>query len=320
MDSRQYVEGYQQPHNRNRFNFDTPEVRKLMAGPREWASFYDVLLTSFLDGDTTDIEYVEEQLDVYEHQWLDPHLEDLIEQSQILGFYDGESASAVNELTFHILTKEFMPIWRHALLPEKYPPLSPEEITVVQTGLATRGVALKQTRVDAIKQQLRKGTSRRLAGSLNGQISEIDAAIVMLEMMKDNPSLILLPATQHFESAMHSGRSTDFVLTDTEVWQSRGIQVKTSIGGFQDPWKRNQEQKRSSFLPVKRYDDKYITMIDGMVDIGNYALRPLPNNSTIAQADPGQISVNFLSDRQHPSLAIAKNNIAGRIFHDLRKN
>ena len=328
MDSFQFLDGYQELQNhQNRFNrhekirnnFDTPEVKQIMSGPREWASFFDKVFYSFLEGySDVDDEGVDADLTVYESDWSGQHLEDLIKQSQQLAFYDADATQAVNELNFHILSKEFMPLWHRAWMPEKYPELSSEELEAIQGRLANRVRQLKRTKNSALKWQRIEDTPKGLVASLNGQMTEIDAAIVLLEIQKENPQLLLLPASPQFESAKLHKRSVDFVITDTQTWQSRGIQVKTYIDSFGDGWNLNKES--DGFKPVKKYDANYVTMIDGMIDLGNATERRIAGKGPTLVPNPGQISLNFLKDHNHPDILVAKNNITGRILHDLGKN
>jgi len=335
MDSFQFLNGYQELQDPNSFNrddrdryrarnnFDTPEVKQLMTGPREWASLFDKIFYSFLEGYTDiDPETVNADLEVYETDWSKHHLEDLIKKSQRLAFYDADSAQAVNELNFHILTKEFMPLWRTAWslwggpFATQESPL--EELETIQSGLASRAKKLMRMKNSAFKWQKIEDTPRGLVPAINGQLTELDAAIVMLEIQKEHPNLLLLPAGPQFESSRHLDRSVDFTITDRDTWQSRGIQVKTSIAGFEDVWERNKTGDSSK--SVRNYDSNYVTLVDGMIDLGNFSMRHISGKGMVMKPNPGLISLNYLKDKNHPDILVAKNNIMGRILHDLEEN
>lgn len=328
MDSFAFLDGYQElrdhrkgfnHRDRARHNFDTPEVKQIMTGPREWASFFDKIFYSILEGNTDiDREAIDQQLTIYETEWAGDHLDYLITESQNLAFHDAEATQAVNELNFHILTKKFMPLWHHAWMPEKYPEVTPEGIETVQTRLATRAAELIQVKNSALKWRRIENSPKGLVSAINGQLTEIDAAIVMLEMQKENPQLMVLPAGPQFESARPSNRSVDFIITDTDTWQSRGIQVKTYIERFEDAWKTSQQE--DSQKPIRNYDSNYVTLIDGMVDLGNFTVRRIAGKGEVMVPNPGQISLTFLEDSKHPDILKAKNNIQGRILHDLNKS
>ena len=119
---------------------------------------------------------------------------------------------------------------------------------------------------------------------------------------------------------------------------SRGIQVKTSIDYFPS-------------LVKREYDSRYVTLIDGMIDLGNTR----PGEGTYGRSTglpfPGMLSLDFLkfdasvhkastnpafkddlgdlieakeiaaefSSSKSSYLQQAKKNIQGRILHDLYK-
>lgn len=319
MDSQKFVEGYRKSPDRFRFYDDTPETQELMKGPRKWASFFDQQLSAHLKGEATDSPVeINTQLNNYEFGWSEPFLDSLILETQNHAFYDKKASSIVNELNFHILNKEFLPMWRRVLLPSLYPQLTRDEIEAMQTGLATRGAELKLVKDEALKWQKIEKSPMGLVAALNGQMTEIDASIVMLEIPKDSPHLALLPAPPQFESTLRNTRSADFIMLDTELWHSRGIQVKTYIDSFKDLTKA--AIQKTTRRPTRKYDDKFVTLVDGTIDLGNFNVVSTPGKEAILVSDPGQISVNYLNDSHNTDIAQAKRNIEGRIIHDLYKN
>ena len=318
MDSQTFAMGYRQSPDRLRFYDDTPEILEIMEVPREWASFFDRQLSELLKGEMRDsVQDINDQLDEYEFGWSAGYLDDLIEQTQSLAFFDNKATSIVNELNFHVLSKEFMPMWRHVLTPELHPKITPEEIEAMQTGLATRGVQLKAIKNDALKWQQIEKSPQGLVGALSGQISEIDAPVVMLEIPKEMPHLALLPAPPQFESTHYNTRSADFIIIDTELWHSRGIQVKTYIDSIRNM--SNPSEEKRTYRPTRKYDSRFVTLIDGTIDLGNFTVHYTPGKEAVLTSDPGQISVSFLEDHNSPDVAQAKNNIQSRIITDLYK-
>jgi len=319
MDSQKFVEGYRHSPDRYRFYETRPELEELMKGPRKWASFFDRKLYKHLEGSSGDsLLDTNNQLISYEYGWVEPFLDGIIRDSQGMAFYDEKSASAVNELNFHILNKEFLPMWRRALMPETHPQLAPEEIQLMQTNLALRGAELDLVKNDALKWQKIEESPIGLVKAMNGQITEIDAAIVMLEILKDEPQLILLPAPPHFESAYRSSRSIDFIIMDTNLGLSRGIQVKSYIDSIKDA--SNTGYTKSEYKPTRKYDGKFVTLIDGMIDLGNATNRYILGRGNVIVPSPGQISASFLQNPASPDIANAMHNIKDRIIRDLHKN
>jgi hypothetical protein len=324
MDSQTFVEGYRRPRRPHIFHEHAPDIAAQLQGPQEWASFFDRQLFSLLKGaHTGSPSEINRQLDNYEYGWMVPFLEDSIRESHDLAFSKGAETAAINNLTIHILNEAFLPLWRHALTPEIYPRLSIEEIEMIQTDLATRGVDLRRIKNDVWQRQKIEKTPPGLAGAidlqLSGQLSEVDTAIVFLKIMKKYPNLVFLPASPQFESARIDDRSIDFIVIDIESRQSRGLQVKTFIESIDDPSKPN-EAKHARHRPIRKYNDKYVTLIDATVELGNFKVHFTPGKEVSFESDPGLTSVNFLKDSNNADLLQAQRNIEGRILHDLYKN
>jgi len=318
MDNERYAEGYRRTLEYVRARRETVEMKELMNGPREWASFFDSQLFSHLSHfDAGDILETDAALTRYEEEWCDVYLDDITQQSRHLAFYNPNASIAVNELNFHVLSRDLMPIWRRALLPEIYPELTTDDIESMQNRLAYKGLDLVQTRKDAVKWQRIEKVRGGLVRSLSGQLTEIDAAIVMLEIQKAHPHLLVLPAPTSFESATQHNRSADFIIVDTLLGHSRGIQVKTNLAHPRTFRHSNGEILPAT--PIREYDSTYITMIDGMADFGSSQMRTIHGEGEVLVSNPGQVSVNYVADKNNASLQQARLNIENRILTDLYK-
>jgi hypothetical protein len=320
MDSKEFVRGYQDISDRKPKDEESAEVKEIMTGPRMWASFFDTQLYDLLSGEQQrDAGETNRQLDEYLYDWLETRLDTTVKQTQGLAFYNEQDNSAVNELNFHILNKEFLDMWRRALQPETFPRLSHDHIETMQAKLAKQGANLRLVKEDAFYWQAVESTPKALVASLNGQLTEIDAAIVMLELCKQESELILLPAPPQFESAADKKLSADFIIIDPATEQTRGIQVKSYIDRFEDEGNSDSRKIRQRFKAVRKYSPDYITMVDGMIDLGNWKVRYSEHWGHGTVPDPGLLSLEYVHDSKNPEIARATGHIQERIMHDLQK-
>lgn len=101
---------------------------------------------------------------------------------------------------------------------------------------------------------IREGTDRQkeLAGVINGTIQEMDAAYILLEFIRENPNLTIVPAPLNFERT-RKRVNVDHVIVDVAGWRAVGAQVKTST--------KSEE--------IEDADPERVVFIDGSVDLDN---------------------------------------------------
>jgi hypothetical protein len=345
MENGAFADAYRTQSPRTRYKSESYEIGKFMNSPREWAAIFGhYLLARMQDGDIDNKHQVRKDIDAYTSTENKSYLDDATERSRDVAYYDSDNESVVNEMNFHIMNSEFGPVWNRLLLPELQMPLAADQIETIQTKIAIQAAKLIKVSREIAQEASNKGIRSTLPLSIGGQLTEIDAAIAMLEMTKDDsfedePHLIVVPAPTLFESVQHNKQlSSDFIFLDTVKNMSRGIQVKTSIDYF------------PSFVK-REYDARYVTLIDGMIDLGNTR----PGEGTYGRSTglpfPGMLSLDFLkldvsvhkasanpafkddlgdlieakeiaaepSSSKSSYLQQAKKNIQGRILHDLYK-
>ncbi|WP_375385212.1 hypothetical protein [uncultured Microbacterium sp.] len=117
-----------------------------------------------------------------------------------------------------------------------------------------------------------------LLDAQHGMLTETDAAVTILEIIRDMPHVILLPAPPQFESGP-SRHNVDFLLLDVSRRAAVGIQVKT---------------KMSQSTP-RNYDEG-VVFVDGTIDLGNerLATRSRRGSTLVRKAWPGLISGHLL--------------------------
>lgn len=345
MENGAFGGAYQENSPRNKYKGESFEVGEIMDGPREWAAFFgQYLLARMQNGDIDNKLQVRNDIDTYATTENKGFINETVERSRDIAHFDSSNESIVNEMNFHIMNAEFAPVWRRLLLPEIQTPLAADQIDVMQTKLAMQAAKLSEISREITQEANSQGVRSSLPLSIGGQLTEIDAAIAMLEITKDDsfedePHLIVLPAPTMFESVLNNKKiSSDFIFMDIAKNVSRGIQVKTSIDYFPAQKKRE-------------YDPEFVTLIDGMIDLGNTR----PGNGNYGRStglpNPGMLSLDFLkfdvsihkaaknpafnndigelihakeiavklSSSKNSYLQQAKKNIQGRILYDLYK-
>ncbi len=303
MDSRQFAEGYTTPALHafpEALGEVNPEVTSLMEGPRKWTSYFDTQLFNYLKGEPLDApEDIDRELELeYSTEWGRPHLYDTVMDIRKLGYDDMDAQRAANELHFHVMNRELLPMWHRLLLPEFREEFTVDELYRMQLNLSIHASEISKTSKQARSEDLRRGITTGMVGVFNGQLTEIDTAIVILEQMKRDAligesRLVLLPAPQKFEAGYRNKRrSIDFILIDPEEKQARGIQVKTRVSSLnEDPLDRPFYKPKTSQAPVRRYDPEYVTLVDGFTDLGNSRVTA---DRRRVEAAPGLVSLDFL--------------------------
>lgn len=302
MDTRQFAEGYETPANhaapevQGRLN---PEVSEIMEGPRKWTSFFDAQLVGYLKNEPLDTPaniYRELELE-YSAGWIAQHLHHTVMDVRKLGYGDIEAQSAANELHFHVLNRELLPMWHKILVPELQVNFSAHELYTMQVNLSMHAAEIAQTSRKLKQEEDKQGKISGMVGVFNGQLTELDTAIVILEQIKNDAltgesRLALLPAPQQFEAGyQNKRRSSDFILIDVEARQARGIQVKTRVTSLNEEDRGQLTDGVKPAIPIRRYDNDFVTLIDGFTDLGNSRISP--DRRRVISA-PGLVSLDFL--------------------------
>jgi len=293
MDTRQFVEGYRTSANHvvaHKYETLDPEVQDVMEGPRKWASFFDRLVVLHLKGEQNGInepEHLFNELRDYQLGWLEPHLDDTLHRGYDIADHSLTHASPVNELNFHILNREMMPAWYALFYGQDVAELGPQRIQTMQTRLALRSAELQSRYQKYRLAETKSGVRSDAPFRIGGQLTEIDTAITLLEVMKREgqsmPShLLTVPAPPRFEAGhKNRHRAVDFLFFDSLTDQVRGIQVKTALA---------QDGR-------VQYDSDYVTVVDGMTDLGNSRAAYSAKRGHHSEPAPGLLALDFLTNR-----------------------
>lgn len=191
--------------------------------------------------------------------------------------------NAVRLMHFHTLSRYLGYMWRTVAG-------HPSRPTTVQRRQAQLLIALHAANMVMYREhQVIHGVeTESVRTARHGMLSESDAAIVLLELIRHRTDLLLLPAPPSYEAAWSSTpaaragarRSVDLILLDPVRRRVAGIQVKTKL----------------SSASQQRYDSEFVVLIDGALDLGNERLvRRSPQRSDlIRETWPGLISAHFV--------------------------
>lgn len=291
MDTRAFAEGYHtiaNHHFNQSFDGYDEAVEEQMEGSRKWASFFDDHLTDFLKNRCADHtpQQISNDLYTYQHGWVAEHGSklriDIVELSQT----HPNALRSLNELSFHDLTITLLPMWRRLLTNESDIPMKQEAIASMQLNLALMGTSLQVIRDRRIEQQPDK---QEFASRIDGQLTEIDSAIALLEMMRidageTGTNLMVVPAPPKFEAGYHNRhRACDFMVVDMAYGQVRGVQSKTHL----------------TQTDIEKYDPAFISFIDGMTDLKNVVVAGPGSVDTGPKLAPrpGLIALDYLVNR-----------------------
>jgi len=300
-----------------------PERRELLRAPRQWMQFFEGALDRFMTtGESPDFETFIAQSNEY-CLWANYHAEPTYQT--LLSMRDSNPHNSIEtHIDFHRHNRSMVFLWSDLFYPEISRHDS-QSLLGFQQHMALGAVAPAQRL--AILSKTGSPDDKYERNRINGHLTEIDTAITLMELMKDHPELVALPAPLRYENNRgNHPLNSDFLLFDRYHTQVRGIQVKSSV---------------RTNLNVQDYDHDYVTLVDGSLDLGN---RLFDIRQRLHVEQPGQIALSILADTpikaapdfirpmefmrhrqiakelltgRHSQLAMATRHVGYRVLHDL---
>ena len=295
MDARQFVDGYKEPANHivaHHYEERNPEVQELMEGPRRWTSFFDRQLILFMKGERNGVNEPRalfNGLRTYQLDWIPPFLDATYKSSLELSKRESDAQPTLDELNFHLMSREMMPAWYNLFFADQAIELGPNQIHEMQVRLALLGTDLQDKWLEEGSADQSTGLRSGVQGWLGGQLTKIDSAITLLEVMKKEgnglaSTLITVPAPPRFKSAhRNQSRSVDFIVYDTLTKNMRGVHAQTNLAFNEGT--------------ATQTDSRYVTLIDGSTDLGNTGREYSPSNGHHVASKPGMLSLDYLVNR-----------------------
>jgi len=226
--------------------------REFIDDSRQWARYFADELHTFMlnDGTQENPKQFHGQILKY-RMWSERSLPYVL--STLSSEQQSGNDRVLNELSFHRLNTAMLPGWIRLAYPELQ--LPKDTLETIQTDLAIDGARIAIMK----KRQLAKLSSAEdtteAIDKMGGIQTEIDAAIVMSEIMKSNPQLVVLPSPAQFERGHRvssSNRNSDFVALDMDTHHAHGYNVKQ--GSYAD----------------HSYDTDFVTIISGVNHMENF--------------------------------------------------
>lgn len=310
-----------------------PEQERLLERPNAWSRAFGHILHDYLSTGVSPMSETDfKKLSLEYQDWFNRDFSTLYAQAEAYAKDSDtpESHTVINHFNFHILNRLMLPIWSDTLLHEGG--IQRSSVKDAQTALSFYGLYLFKERQARIKDNTYfnpEFANHRAASS--GLHNECDTAITLLNMSYRDPDVAVLPAPMQFENQHPSSLNSDFIIIRRSNKQARGVQAKV----------------RSTNEGYRGYDPNYVTLVDGVNDLGNsQAVRTDPYKSTRSVvAWPGLISLEYLKslkpDGSHnlnkkavlqaqfqahalsrsakPYLATASARVSERVLHDLEQ-
>lgn len=257
-------------------------TKSLLSPAIHWADTFSFLVDAHLHSDNLDPAAVGQILTMYESDITKQLLRGTIRASEKEALQKPELASHLNGLNFHTLNQEMSANWWTLMGVGEKAPADYMDISRMQANLSIQALRLVQAQKNYRNKDqylLDPKAEHPFDESLTGQITEIDAAITLLEVSKqlpgkDKDGIVVIPSPPHYEGGTPA--ASDFLIFDTNENQAHGIQVKTRLRG------------RS------KYDENFVSFIDGVSDLGNYQDVAMPLGHVKRQVMPGLISADYL--------------------------
>jgi hypothetical protein len=185
--------------------------------------------------------------------------------------------SGAGDLVFGQLSMGLARSWSRAFLGTRVDRVA---LRSMQLFLAALSVNIQSARDAAADAELDDDLETSLRAVQWGMLTEIDTAIVLLELAKAQPWMTVLPAPAAFESAAGAANA-DFLVLDLERGEALGVQAKTRV------------RDAAAF---GRYRSDRVVLVDGWADLGNVRLVDIPRRSDRrAVTWPGLIGAHHLA-------------------------
>jgi hypothetical protein len=174
-----------------------------------------------------------------------------------------DARRALNEFNFHELTYSMIDMWRPVLSRNPWQNNEARKLSInnARDGLAVAGVSYALKRKQLIEKlggtepifEKPDSDEALLYSGIVGKMQEYDAAIVLLDVMRRNADLTVIPAPMQFSIGTHQPRNSNFLAIDTKRETVVGVQVAS----------------RLTSSKTKDADTDRVVFVDGDADFDN---------------------------------------------------
>lgn len=198
-----------------------------------------------------------------------------------------EEYRAFTELNFHRMNGYMLGMWE-PIIDGKWSSEGNRQhrIRASQQAIALAGFSHYSTRQEFVDESgshilHEDSIVKTLFDRVGGIVQEMDAAVVLLEVVKQNPNLTIVPAPLNFERTRNKSVNVDHVVVDVANNSAVGVQVKTAV-------------RRGDF---NNADHERVVFVDGTTDLDNVMAQRTRRNSSSETVKPyaGIISAKLVS-------------------------
>lgn len=239
----------------------------------------------------------------------------------LLSSAPGPNLRAFTEINFHRMNLGMRSMWKPIIEGQwKSEGDRLHRIRAAQQAVSVMGFIYYSARADWAEKKgvdtlFDKKILGELGGVLNGVVQELDAAVVLLGLIRRHPNLTVVPAPLNFERT-RKGTNVDHVVADMVDRQAVGVQVKTNA--------------RES--DIQQSDSDRVVFIDGTTDFDNVMAHRTDRRKSTERVVPwaGMISAKMVSEmkvdrkstrhpRNTPFMSRSAKRLAGHLHVDLDK-
>ncbi len=260
----QYEEFLQPFHgdSRRHDQYEGSQAETLEAADR-WSDYFSDTLYDLLDGNLIPLKPRDSASKLIDYiRWTEHDLTSV--QKSVLQVKSERSASLANRLNFHELNRSFTLHWQMLATGESFKDAaaSRAEKTYTQNCLALSAMEVLKRReaIPVNEYYSQDEQSKQLSlkrQTYEGILTEFDTAIILLEIIKDEPDLFVLPSPSLFEHGESRGLNSDFLLIDRGQNEIVGVQTKSNVNEYD----------------LRRYDSERVVLVSGSTDFDNVSLR-----------------------------------------------
>lgn len=237
----------------------TPSVSlpELEEGRKHAYQFGEILHQALTEPERLDVAAIQKHIVSYDN-WIGNKYVPLV-NNIFLHMPPEDAARVYSEINFHALSANMYNSWLNVSGQALYKNESTRvmSISIDQALLALNAMSTFRAR-HTYSSEAKHFTyfdeeSEDMRASIEGALQEEDTAIVLLNIAKKWPGLVVVPAPPQYEHGRDGSINVDLVVIDHSQAEAIGVQVKSNV----------------RLNDRKTYDSKRVMLVDANIDLGN---------------------------------------------------
>jgi len=270
MDASEFAKGYPRLPR----GIERRQDNAVFEQAENYSVFFGELLHDALSGTKT-IDITKSELQSTLVEYIHFVMSDLLTYENKL-FENGKDYGykRISHFSSHWINASMATMWSFALFPEDFTAEQKKKrIYDTQDVLAYEACCFYRWKDDLASRENEfaylSDDMADMRETIEGRLSEFDAAIVLLDFAKRNTDCVVLPGPMQFERlaarTVDGNRNADFIIFNTRDHRAIGVQVKSFF---------------QSTSELARYDTQRIVCVDSSVDLQNRRAIRYKNGST----------------------------------------